>query len=50
VPQQVPYYDMGRELLVASDATLIAYRKLLKRYAAQPLPVEQAPVEQGSML
>lgn len=40
-PRYAPYDDMGRELLVASDATLIAYRKLLKRYADQPLPVEQ---------
>jgi phenylpropionate dioxygenase-like ring-hydroxylating dioxygenase large terminal subunit len=50
VPQEVPYDDMSQELLVASDATLIAYRKLLKRYSDQPLPVDQAPVSQGSVV
>jgi phenylpropionate dioxygenase-like ring-hydroxylating dioxygenase large terminal subunit len=32
-PQQVPYGDMRRELLISSDATQIAYRKLLKKYS-----------------
>ncbi len=41
VPRCVPFSPTGQELLVASDATLIAYRKLLKRYADHPLPVEQ---------
>ena len=33
LPRQAPYRDMNSELLIASDATLIAYRKLLKKYA-----------------
>ncbi|MDJ0714595.1 MAG: aromatic ring-hydroxylating dioxygenase subunit alpha [Prochloraceae cyanobacterium] len=35
IPKQVPYNNMSCELLVASDATLIAYRKLLKKYGKQ---------------
>lgn len=41
LPRQSPYNDMGCELLVASDATLIAYRKLLKKYTDQPEIVDK---------
>ena len=43
-PRYAPYNEMGRELLVASDATLIAYRKLLKKYADQPVILEQPEI------
>lgn len=46
IPRTVPYGDMQRELLVASDATLIAYRKLLKRYADEPLPIKPVTIAQ----
>lgn len=32
-PQPVPYQNSRSELLVASDATMMAYRKLLRKYA-----------------
>ncbi|MBE9137120.1 aromatic ring-hydroxylating dioxygenase subunit alpha [Nodosilinea sp. LEGE 07088] len=45
-PQIAPYQDMRQELLVASDATLIAYRKLLKQYAGSAeLPEEAITAE-----
>ncbi len=34
-PFQIPYTNMRQDLLVASDATQIAYRKLWKKYAQQ---------------
>jgi phenylpropionate dioxygenase-like ring-hydroxylating dioxygenase large terminal subunit len=45
VPQVAPYGDMRQELLVASDATLIAYRKLLKQYADSSVLPEESPGE-----
>lgn len=40
IPRVAPL-NASSELLVASDATLIAYRKLLKKYAEQPETVDQ---------
>lgn len=48
-PQPVPYDNSRSELLIASDATMMAYRKLLRKYAS-PRDVQRSLAVSNALL